>query len=138
VGFEDKVEITTDQQKLRQILLNLLSNAIKYTKDGEIRFTFSQNADYYSFEVTDTGIGIAETELPYIFDSFRQADNSLSRSYTGTGLGLAITKRLTELLNGRIEVTSTIGKGSTFKIFVSKSPPPKVEEYSGLALLEPR
>lgn len=137
VGFEDKIRVTTDRQKLRQILLNLLSNAIKYTKDGDIKFTFSQCADYYSFEVTDTGIGISAAELPHIFDSFRQADNSLSRAYTGTGLGLAITKRLTELLDGGVEVTSTIGEGSTFKVFVSTKSTPKIEEYSGLALLEP-
>ncbi len=136
IGFEEGVRLVTDRQKLRQILLNLLSNSLKYTKNGNVSVTFSQSADYYAFEVSDNGIGIPEAELPFIFDSFRQADNSLSRAYTGTGLGLAITKRLTELLDGKIEVRSTVNKGSMFKVYISTKPPAALEELSGLAMLE--
>ncbi len=108
-----------DVTKLKQILLNLLSNAIKFTPQGEINIVVRLEpnaADSLSlrFSVSDTGIGIAQEQIGKLFQSFQQADNSITRKYGGTGLGLAISKRLVELMGGAIDVSSEPGRGSTF------------------------
>ncbi|MEM9774667.1 MAG: ATP-binding protein, partial [Chloroflexota bacterium] len=114
-----EIEVFTDKGKLKQALLNLISNAAKYTQQGVISIRVFVNADdLVSITISDTGVGIPAEDLPYIFDSFRQVDNSLSRSFTGTGLGLSITKRLIELLNGSIWVNSTVEAGSAFTITI--------------------
>ncbi|MEM8856718.1 MAG: ATP-binding protein [Chloroflexota bacterium] len=118
-GFDQNIYLSTDRQKVKQVLLNLLSNALKYTHDGEVLLQFKQTRyGEYQFDVTDNGIGIDKNALPYIFDAFRQGDNSYSRIYEGTGLGLAITKRFVEHLNGQIEVKSIKGEGSTFTVCI--------------------
>ncbi len=109
--------IVADAQKLRQILLNLLSNAIKFTPQGSVTLRV-RNQEFQKlhtliFEVTDTGIGMAPEELETIFDAFVQAEAG-KRSVSGTGLGLTISRKLLELMGGKIRVRSTIGKGSTF------------------------
>lgn len=111
---------STDENKLRQILLNLLSNAVKFTPSGEVRLLVKQTKfeDVLEFQVIDTGIGIEPTHFETIFDPFRQLDGSATRKYGGTGLGLAITKKLVELLGGRIYVESEMGKGSNFRFFL--------------------
>jgi len=109
--------ITTDRSKLNQIVLNLLANAIKFTPDGgTIMLRARRFGDAIEIEVEDTGIGIPEEELDRIFDEFHQVDGSMSREYGGVGLGLTLVKRLLGLLGGTITVTSTIGKGSTFRV----------------------
>lgn len=101
-----------DSTRLRQILFNLLSNAIKFTHKGfvalEVKGQDLTDGDRYQlhFEIADTGIGIPGDRLTYLFQSFSQADNSISRRYGGTGLGLAISKRLVELMDGNIWVES--------------------------------
>lgn len=107
---------STDENKLKQILLNLLSNAIKFTPKGSIvlRVGHTKFHDVLEFAVIDTGIGIDNGNFDTIFDPFRQIDGSTTRKYGGTGLGLAITKKLVELLGGRIWVESEIGRGSAF------------------------
>jgi signal transduction histidine kinase len=108
--------ITTDRSKLNQIVLNLLANAIKFTPDGgTIMLRARRFGDAIEIEVEDTGIGIPEAELDRIFDEFHQVDGSMSREYGGVGLGLTLVKRLLGLLGGTIAVTSTVGKGSTFR-----------------------
>jgi len=108
-----------DVNRLRQILINLIGNAIKFTESGEasvcIRLS-EETIDYtvLQFEVKDTGPGIAEDTLHYIFDPFRQADDSMSRRHEGTGLGLTISKQLVEMMQGDIGVESEPGKGSRF------------------------
>ncbi|QBG47855.1 response regulator [Verrucomicrobia bacterium S94] len=108
-----------DVARLRQILTNLLGNAIKFTDEGEVSLSV-RVADKRSehihlrFEVKDTGIGIAEDKLPYVFEAFQQQDTSTSRKYGGTGLGLTICKQLVEIMGGEIGVTSTPGAGSLF------------------------
>jgi PAS domain S-box-containing protein len=104
----------TDPLRLGQILLNLLSNAVKFTDRGSITVTGSVLGDELEFRVCDTGIGMTQEDASRLFEAFEQADGTTTRRYGGTGLGLTITRRLVEALGGRIEVSSTLGSGSTF------------------------
>jgi signal transduction histidine kinase/DNA-binding response OmpR family regulator len=106
--------LKTDRMKLQQILINLLSNAIKFTQEGEVKVRAARASDRILISVSDTGPGISETDLPKIFEEFRQVGSSARASRSGTGLGLTITRRLVELLGGEISVTSSLGSGSTF------------------------
>lgn len=113
-----------DPVRLHQIILNLVSNAVKFTTTGGITIkVLLQEEDeekvVVQFSVTDTGIGIAENKMNSIFENFQQASSGTSRIYGGTGLGLAIVKQLVEAQNGKIKVTSEIGKGSTFSFTLS-------------------
>ncbi len=111
--------IQADERRLKQILVNLLSNAVKFTpKGGSIKLEVNGDAKngLVYFSVQDTGIGIAEEDIKYLFDPFVQLDGGLNRAQEGTGLGLSLVHRLTELHKGRISVESQIGKGSRFTI----------------------
>jgi len=109
-----EIQVSSDYDKIRQILSNLISNAFKYTKKGSIIIGCKSNEDEIKFWVKDTGIGIPENEITKIFDRFFRGSNvDLARS-RGTGLGLSIVKELVELLNGKIWAESEVGKGSTF------------------------
>ncbi|KAF7540791.1 hypothetical protein G7Z17_g12108 [Cylindrodendrum hubeiense] len=112
-----------DSFRLRQIILNLVGNAIKFTEHGEVSLTIKERADQsdigpgeytVEFIVEDTGIGIAKDKLDLIFDTFQQADGSMTRKFGGTGLGLSISKRLVNLMGGDLWVNSEQGKGSEF------------------------
>ncbi|MBS0016237.1 MAG: HAMP domain-containing histidine kinase [Arthrospira sp. SH-MAG29] len=103
-----------DVDRTEQILVNLLGNAIRYTKQGLIKIEAYSHGGYLFVDVSDTGIGISEIDLPHVFERFWRADRSRSRNYGGTGIGLAITRRLVELQGGEIFVSSQLGKGSTF------------------------
>ena len=111
-----------DHGRIRQIITNLISNAIKFTDDGHITFqvnvTQQDNIAFVSLDVIDTGIGVVEEKLPQIFEKFTQADGSTTRVYGGTGLGLTICKRIVELMDGRMKVSSEYGKGSSFGFVV--------------------
>jgi PAS domain S-box-containing protein len=111
-------EIDTDPRIFKQVLVNLIDNAIKFTDEGTVRFGYhlieKDGGPYYQFYVSDTGIGIADSNKEIIFDRFRQVDNSDKRVYGGTGLGLTICKANIGLLGGEISMESKIGKGSTF------------------------
>ena len=129
--------IYSDESKLSQILRNFISNALKYTERGEVRVgvRLTPERDQVEFSVADTGIGIPEKDLPRIFDEFVQVENPLQRRVKGTGLGLPLSKRLAELLGGRISVVSRHGIGSTFTVTVplmyrdphAQSVPPAVD-----------
>ena len=108
--------LCTDPLKLTMVLKNLVGNAIKFTDRGQV--TVGARADDGRVEITvaDTGIGIAPEAVPFIFDAFRQADNSTTRRHGGVGLGLYITRRLLDVLGGTISVDSEVGCGSTFRI----------------------
>jgi signal transduction histidine kinase/AmiR/NasT family two-component response regulator/ferredoxin len=113
--------ILSDPTRLRQILINLVGNAIKFTEVGGVRVRVgldrrSASAAQLQFEVADTGVGITEEQRQRLFQPFSQGDSSYNRKCGGTGLGLAISRRIAELLGGRIEVHSTPGKGSTFRL----------------------
>jgi PAS domain S-box-containing protein len=115
--------INFDALRLRQIMLNLVSNAVKFTHSGSITITVksfpgnSSTQQNIEIQVIDTGIGIEKEEVNHIFDSFRQIEGRATRKYSGTGLGLSITKNLCELMNGNVQVDSTPGIGSKFKVF---------------------
>jgi len=116
----DLPRIDSDPDKLKHILQNLINNAIKFTDVGAVT-VFAQarpGSSAVEFGVSDTGIGIPANELGYIFERFRQADSSRTRTYGGVGLGLHIVKTFTELLGGAVSVSSESGKGSTFTVLI--------------------
>ncbi len=130
------VNIIGDLERIRQILTNLIGNAIKFTPAGEIvcevqrfRDSSADHPDFTAdnlnllFSVKDTGIGIPKEKWEVIFNSFRQADSSVTREYGGTGLGLTISKKLVELMGGKIWIESKEGKGSTFNFILPCSIP---------------
>jgi len=157
---EKKLELTTrmlpdvptrlvgDALRLRQVLINLVGNAIKFTQRGEVAVTIENAGDdgegerLLRFSVRDTGIGIAPEKLDSIFQTFTQADSSITRKYGGSGLGLAIARRLVELMGGTIGAESELGKGSTFFFTVRLRVPEEVDamekpasDLSGLRVL---
>lgn len=118
--YSENIYIFADPMRLKQILLNLLGNAIKFTAEGSITARVTQTDNMICFTVEDTGCGIREEDMPFIFDAFYQIDSSATRRSEGTGLGLAITKKLVELHGGNIMVRSKMGEGSTFSFFIPK------------------
>ena len=135
--------IVGDLTRLRQVLLNLLSNAVKFTERGEVVLSVSarrtgrgKRRHELTFTVRDTGIGIPADRLGRLFQSFSQVDASTTRRYGGTGLGLAISQRLTELMGGKIGVTSEVGTGSEFHFTIpavaTEVPVPVRRDLSGV------
>jgi signal transduction histidine kinase/CheY-like chemotaxis protein len=110
----------TDEGKVSQILRNFISNALKFTESGEVRVsaTFRPDEDAVSFDVTDTGVGIPAEDQERIFEEFTQVENPLQHRVKGTGLGLPLSRKLAELLGGRVTVRSTVGVGSTFSAVI--------------------
>jgi signal transduction histidine kinase len=107
--------LVSDAGRVRQIATNLIGNAIKFTDEGEVRVRVSRaGAGQWSFAVRDTGEGIPAEAQQYIFDTFRQVGDPTTRRHGGSGLGLSIVQQLVDLLDGKIEVESTVGAGSTF------------------------
>lgn len=120
-------ELCGDPGRLRQVLVNLVGNAVKFTEHGEIKIIVEEapsvisqddllkaNQCFIRFSVKDTGIGIPQDKIGFIFESFTQVDGSMTRKYGGTGLGLSIAKKLVNMMGGEIWVESELGKGSTF------------------------
>ncbi len=116
---DDLPPVLADSDRTEQILVNLLGNAIRYTEKGSINVKAWRDRHRVFIAVIDSGIGIKSEDIPYVFERFWRADKSRSRYSGGTGIGLAITRRLVELQGGKIEVTSELGKGSTFTFYLS-------------------
>jgi len=127
-------DITTDRQRVEQIIKNLLSNAIKFTEKGGITINIGHVTDSAELAkmgpdvrsgiriaVSDTGIGIPQDKIESIFHAFQQADGTTSRKFGGTGLGLSISRELARLLKGAIDIRSEVGKGSTFTLYLPES-----------------
>lgn len=120
--------LLTDRDKLEKILLNLLFNALKFTPSGgRIELLAEKKEQEVFLTVSDTGIGIAEKSLPFVFDRFWQADNSSRRKYQGVGIGLALVKELSEMMGGGVNVQSAEGKGTAFVVRLPYKEAPKKE-----------
>ena len=123
-----------DNMKLRQILINILGNAVKFTDEGgEVQLQIERKAKFEGkstlcFKISDTGIGISEDYLPYIFDAFSQEEDSSTNKYGSSGLGMAITKSLVEMMNGNILVESEKDVGTTFTVTITLSDSDRTEE----------
>jgi signal transduction histidine kinase/DNA-binding response OmpR family regulator/HAMP domain-containing protein len=113
------IVINTDRGKVTQVLINLLGNALKFTQSGfvELKISSTENKDLI-FIVTDSGIGITEHDQTVIFDEFRQVDGTITKKYGGTGLGLTICKKIADMLQGSISVSSKPGQGSSFTFII--------------------
>ena len=118
---EDLPLINADENRLQQILYNLVGNAIKFTESGKISVSAWPHEEFVEVEVKDNGVGIPEDKLDTIFDSFEQLNSEVDRDYIGTGLGLSISKKLVELHNGSIKVSSKVGEGSVFTFTIPMS-----------------
>jgi signal transduction histidine kinase/CheY-like chemotaxis protein len=142
-------KLTSDPGRLRQILTNLIGNSIKFTDSGEVAIFLEEEQRtekrvFIHFAIKDTGIGIPKEKQKTMFESFVQADTSITREYGGTGLGLTISAKLVELMGGKIWAESTPGKGSAFhftlpmsiqKVSEEKIAPIKYEDIEGLSIL---
>ncbi len=126
ISIDDNIadQLVGDKVRLGQIIINLVGNAIKFTEKGTvgIKASLTEDNPAYArirFDITDTGIGIAQEKLDTIFESFTQAEADTTRKYGGTGLGLSIVKKLVELQEGELNVTSIAGVGTTFSFTIS-------------------
>ncbi len=142
-GIPEK--ITTDRQRVEQIIKNLISNSIKFTTEGGITVDISKPGakddlhnellkkdEMIKISVTDTGIGIPKDKQQLIFEAFQQADGTTSRKFGGTGLGLSISRELAKMLQGEIQISSTPGSGSTFSLYL----PEKIVEHDSVTIQE--
>lgn len=112
---EDLPMVWGDPARIEQVLVNLLSNALRHTERGRVNVRIYTEGDFLWVAVSDTGAGIAEADLPHVFERFWRADRSRGRASGGSGIGLAISRRLVELQGGQIEAESVLGKGSVFR-----------------------
>lgn len=120
---DDDIYMDYDVDKITKTLSNLLSNAIKFCNENDkiivhVKEKIVNNNSFLIIKIKDTGIGISENNLPFIFDRFYQAENNSNNNYDGTGIGLALTKELINLMKGKIKVTSKLNKGTTFTLSI--------------------
>ncbi len=114
-------KITADRDKISRVIVNLISNAIKYTEHGgEISVIANEGKNNLQFSISDTGVGIADKDLPHIFEHLYRADISRARNTGGSGIGLSVVKAIINAHNGKIDVQSEVGKGSTFIVTIPK------------------
>lgn len=117
--FSDKTLISIDEDRIEQVLTNLIDNAIRHTPaDGSVTVSMVNEQNYAKIQIKDTGQGIPQDDLPYVFERFYKADKARTRSKGGTGLGLAITKNIVEAHNGRISVDSVEQQGTIFTFYL--------------------
>lgn len=120
--------VVCDPVRIRQVLTNLAGNAVKFTRNGDVHLRAQVTDSILKLEVRDTGIGIEESRLQSVFESFTQADSSTARKFGGTGLGLTICKQIAELMGGTIGVESEVGRGSNFWVEVPVTLGPELEK----------
>lgn len=135
MGKKAETVVLGDSSRLKQILINIVDNAIKFTDSGCVQvccsaFDESDNSIFFKFEVIDSGIGIPADKIDLIFDQFKNTDPSISKRFGGTGLGLTISKRLIELLNGKLIVKSKLGSGSVFSFTIPFKKSGNIENLS--------
>ncbi|MFL0504381.1 ATP-binding protein [Ureibacillus sp. 179-F W5.1 NHS] len=117
--LSEDVQISMDEDRIEQVLTNLIDNAIRHTSEqGSVTVSLTQELSYAKIQVSDTGEGIPQDDLPYVFERFYKADKARTRSKGGTGLGLAIAKNIVEAHKGNIHVDSIVGEGTTFTFFL--------------------
>ncbi|WP_347549330.1 ATP-binding protein [Pseudalkalibacillus hwajinpoensis] len=122
VDYDGDLKVKGDSNRLKQVFLNLIANSLTYTPEkGKVAISVKEKSGAVAFVISDNGIGIKKEELPRIFERFYRVDKARSRNSGGTGLGLAIVKHLVEAHNGKIEVESEVGQGTTFKITLLKN-----------------
>jgi signal transduction histidine kinase len=107
-----------DEEAISKIVRNLLGNAFKFTSEGQVSLTLERREEQMAIQVSDTGIGIPPHAREFIFDEFRQVDQTSKRKYGGTGLGLAIVQKLARAMGGQVTLESELGKGSTFTVLI--------------------
>lgn len=113
-----RYDVQGDARRIEQVLENLASNASKFTEKGSIRIKADVRDGWIAVSITDTGIGISPSYLDQLFEAYTQEDPYMNRRFEGTGLGLALSKRLLDLMGGRIEVESRQGEGSRFTVYL--------------------
>jgi PAS domain S-box-containing protein len=115
--------VCNDRQRVNQVVVNLIGNALKFTKEGGVHVSaYCPDKDHWAVAVSDTGIGIPKEAQEYIFEPFRQVDDSATREHSGAGLGLSIVKQLVEMMGGKVTLESELGQGSTFTIILPLTP----------------
>jgi len=119
IAQDQDLVVATDVDKLEKIVRNLLSNSIKFTHKGGIRVDYGRRGETFFVEIKDTGEGISEDQLPFIFNRFYRAGKS---DIAGLGLGLAIVKELVDALGGRIEVQSKVEEGTVLRVYLPLNP----------------
>jgi signal transduction histidine kinase len=115
-----------DRARIRQALLNVFSNAVKFTANGEVTINVNSKSvldnvdltEWVCFDIHDTGIGMSEQQIQYIFKPFTQGDDSMTRQFGGTGIGLNLTHHLWTMMGGSIDVQSQLKQGSTFRLSI--------------------
>ncbi|MFH0771327.1 MAG: ATP-binding protein [Candidatus Omnitrophota bacterium] len=111
-------KVFADESRLSQVVLNLLDNAIKYTAAGAIKISAAAQDKFVRVDISDTGVGISEDDLPRIFERFYRVDKARSKELGGTGLGLSIVKHIVSAHGGQVFVKSEPGRGSTFSFTI--------------------
>jgi PAS domain S-box-containing protein len=120
--FHTDINAYADEDLTNKIINNLINNALKFTNEGSVRIELTSeifnDQQWVTVSVSDTGIGISEQNMPYLFEEFRQFNEGLNKQHTGSGLGLNISKRYAEVMNGRLTASSSLGNGSTFTLWL--------------------
>jgi hypothetical protein len=123
--------VKANSERLREVMMNLIDNAIKFTNEGGVKVTLEGNDKEVTVAISDTGLGIAQEDIPHLFQKFYRIDSSDTRTIGGTGLGLYLCRRVIELFNGRIWVESKPGQGSVFKFSL-----PRLSQDEATRMLE--